>query len=495
VNHWFNSQRILNLISPPLRRWAVFFLYSGFLFLALYLIERPAYFGFLFSISLAALMLWPFLKFQIMAVSGLIGLYFGNSFFYSPRGPVIGLLSFFGYTNFLLPPLFFLILVVISIGICMTYRAWVARLPPSTLVRRYPFFVFLSVYLACVLSIPWRQFAPWLQFCYLLVTIGLSGFVVALGFDLEALHLRNPMKGFSRAAFYLYFWKLYFVAPFKGESYLRSVQVTTSAEIDRVRLKALRLIVWAVVLQFIFLVFRNLVFQRQGPAYFSILEPYCLNLPTMAAALGSIKKGETFHPFIAWTIVFAEFFSNLFRYTVFGHIMVSLARMAGFNIFRNTYRPFEAKSFNEFFSRYNYYYKELLLHLFYFPVFFGFFRNHKRLRVVFAVVASVGIGNFLIILVGDIHYFKNFGTAYIFARFLPYAFYCLVLSVVLSFSTLYQIEKGRKPISGSSSMKWTRPLMMILIVTFFAVLRIFDEPFNGPIQNNFEMLLNLFGRS
>ena len=76
-----------------------------------------------------------------------------------------------------------------------------------------------------------------------------------------------------------------------------------------------------------------------------------------------------------------------------GHVWVGVIRLFGFNIFRNTYKPLLAQSVVEFWNRYYYYFKELMMECFFLPTYARYFRNSPMLRLVAAVFAAAFVGN------------------------------------------------------------------------------------------------------
>ncbi len=101
-----------------------------------------------------------------------------------------------------------------------------------------------------------------------------------------------------------------------------------------------------------------------------------LGIPELATAL----QQPSVPVLIAWASVFAHFAEALLMMTIFGNIIIACARMAGFNLLRNTYRPLESRTVAEFWNRY-YYFMELLVEFFFLPAFTRYFKQHRRLRV------------------------------------------------------------------------------------------------------------------
>ena len=85
--------------------------------------------------------------------------------------------------------------------------------------------------------------------------------------------------------------------------------------------------------------------------------------------------------------------SDVLKLAARGHEIVGVLRLFGFNVFRNTYKPLLAPSLVEFWNRYYYYFKELLVDFFFFPTYVRRFRTSPRLRMLAATLAAAGFGN------------------------------------------------------------------------------------------------------
>ncbi len=87
--------------------------------------------------------------------------------------------------------------------------------------------------------------------------------------------------------------------------------------------------------------------------------------------------------------------------SIWGHIIIATCRMAGFKALRNTWSPLQSKTIAEFWNRYYYYFKELLVEFFFYPTFLRFFKTKPRLRMFMATMAAAGLGNMLY------HFFRD----------------------------------------------------------------------------------------
>ena len=93
-----------------------------------------------------------------------------------------------------------------------------------------------------------------------------------------------------------------------------------------------------------------------------------------------------------------------------GARFIAGCRMAGFNALRNSYRPLSSRTIAEFFNRFYYYFKELLVDFFFYPAFLRYWKGHKRLRMIFATFAAVFFGNSFYHLTRDWQFIRDDGT-------------------------------------------------------------------------------------
>ena len=81
--------------------------------------------------------------------------------------------------------------------------------------------------------------------------------------------------------------------------------------------------------------------------------------------------GHSYPWHINWLVLIANFFMRLVWFSVWGHTIIACCRMAGYNALRNTYRPLQSASIAEFWNRFYYYFKELLVDNFFLSCFFA----------------------------------------------------------------------------------------------------------------------------
>ena len=208
-------------------------------------------------------------------------------------------------------------------------------------------------------------------------------------------------------------------------------------------------------------------------------------IPTIRPAFLLLHIPGALSSGIAWVAVFSDFFLGLLEAMAKGHCIIGLCRLCGFRADPLVRNPLGARSVSDFFARYNYYYKELLLHAFYYPVFFRLSRLSLEVRVTAATLASVGVGNFLLHLARCRFLVLEMGAPAAALAQLPYLLYCIFLGALISIDQVQEL-RGRKT---------RRPPLVVIpgLILIFGLLRIFDSVFSGDIRNNLTLLFRLFG--
>lgn len=98
-----------------------------------------------------------------------------------------------------------------------------------------------------------------------------------------------------------------------------------------------------------------------------------------------------------------------FEMVCFGGVFCALARFFGVQAFRSVYKPYLALSFADFMSRILFYYNQMIVHLFFFPLydFFRVLRRYRTLRKTLSIFFAVLIGGLFFHVARDRHVFLN----------------------------------------------------------------------------------------
>jgi hypothetical protein len=249
------------------------------------------------------------------------------------------------------------------------------------------------------------------------------------------------------------------LTPFgKGLSYLARFEAKTPEELAITQLKGLKLAFWTFLLAVCLRSFGTLVHGYLALPHFD------------DTFLGSVA-GARYPRYLCWASLVAYFVEDMLIMTVWGGAIIACARMAGFRLLRNTYRPLEATTLAEFWNRYYFYYKELLVDHFFYPVFLRCFRANRRLRMFFATFMAACVGNLIFHFIRDIHFVAELGWWKALSGEASHAFYTFLLAIGVGLSQMRGHNRER-------SKGWLRGRVLprMWVALFFCVLHVFDAP-------------------
>jgi len=312
------------------------------------------------------------------------------------------------------------------------------------------------------------------------LTGNLLGYFWFLSYALADQRGRKPAPLAAQAAGFSPFFSFIGLGtsvPFaKGGSGWINVEAQDPRALAVTQLKAVKLLVWAWVLKVLLWTFRRVVYGKLGVVPMTAAFDRFLVDPTAPIPHGLLS-------------IVANFPEQLLSIAIWGHLVVALARLAGFRLLRNTWRPLSARSIAEFWNRYFYYFKEILVHFYFYPTYLRWFRNHPRLRIAFATVMAAGVGNFFCHLILDSQRLAGLGLLAALERMQTYGFYCVMLAGGIALS---QLTSQRRPPADS----WWRGQLLpaVGVMTFFCFLSFFDGPQRHvALAQHFAFLFNVFG--
>jgi hypothetical protein len=260
----------------------------------------------------------------------------------------------------------------------------------------------------------------------------------------------------------------------KGAAYLRRIEAQNPEQLAIVQLKGLKLLAWAILLA---------VFQIFWLRFF---HGY-LHIPTSAEALALSVHGTPVAWHLRWESLILAFFELILSVSIMGHRIIAGCRMAGFSALRNTYRPLSSTTIAEFFNRFYYYFKELLVDLFFYPAFLRYWKGHRRLRMAFATFAAAFFGNAFYHFTHDWQMIRDHGIWVAVQDFRAYLCYCAFLAGGLCVSQL----RKRGPMPTGLVRGRLVPAMGVCL--FYCLLNVFDSGVQGyPLTSHFRYLASLF---
>ncbi len=192
-----------------------------------------------------------------------------------------------------------------------------------------------------------------------------------------------------------------------------------------------------------------------------------LSVPHLADA---ITAGDTTTG-TAWTSMFAELVRTTLVIATRGHIVVGCLRLLGFNVFRNTYKPFLSESILEFWNRFNHYFKELMVEFFFYPVFLRATWAGPRLRLFLAVFAAAFVGNMYFHILLYPEWIAAGDIAAIWTKFGPRTVYCFFLALGVWISMARQQAQRKK----LAERPWyLRARAIAGVLTFYAIIHVWN---------------------
>jgi len=263
----------------------------------------------------------------------------------------------------------------------------------------------------------------------------------------------------------------------KGAAYLRRVEAKNPLDLAISQLKGLKLLMWVWVLQFI-----STAMQRIAVGVFHV--------PALDDALIQHMSGHPLPWYTCWASIIYTFFLGMIDVAIFGDVYVAGARVAGYPILRNSYRPLSSKTFADFWNRYYYYFKELLVEVFFFPTFLRYFKGNMRLRLFVATFMAAGVGNWIFHMMKGIKSVPQIGLLNALVASQNYVFYCIVLSIGIGLSQM----KGAS--TASRHRGWLRgeALPSLRVIVVYCLLEVFMYPYSPySLKAHFSFLFHCFG--
>jgi hypothetical protein len=198
---------------------------------------------------------------------------------------------------------------------------------------------------------------------------------------------------------------------------------------------------------------------------------WTLGLPRLTELL---QAGGGHAWYQGWLVIYLELIHATLTLAAFGHVVVGSLRLVGFNVFRNTYKPLLSESLVDFWNRYYFYFKELLVDFFFYPTYLRLRSTSPRLRLFAAVFAAAFLGNmYYHVLAYQPEPVIALDFARLWATWGPRLVYCFLLTVGIWVSMLRQ-EKKRKASDGATLSARLRQIAAVW--TFYAIIDIWNVP-------------------
>ncbi len=276
----------------------------------------------------------------------------------------------------------------------------------------------------------------------------------------------------------------------KGFDHLSKCEVASSEAFARSQLAGIKLLLLAWLWKGGERLLAAVAYGNRDSLFSPWLGGFHLGIPSAAAMM---DPGADYALPLVWTGLYVELVRITLWLAGWGHAFVGALRLCGYNVFRNTYKPLLAETLLDFWNRFYYYFKELLVEFFFFPTYLRFFKTRPRLRLFAAIFAAAFVGN--------VYYHVLSNEALIAADFArlsrmleSYTIYCFLLAVGVSLSMIRQQKKRGRITSGSARFGRLRRVRRIASVwTFYSLIHIWDGHVDFSLFDRTRFFLSLFG--
>lgn len=368
----------------------------------------------------------------------------------------------------------YLIVIISSVLFLGGLLFWSAIQWPRSWFGRRPILFLLSGFAALVVFASYlprgaRNYQLIWDFTYIL-----TSYLWFIGYSLLDRNAADRDNFVLQLGTYRPFWGSTSTPFVKGAAYLRRIEARSAEQFAVTQLKGLKLLVWSILLSLLLDAFNRCIYVY-------------LRVHTLPNALYLNVDRRPLPWYSCWASLLGQFFYEIIAMSVIGHRIVACCRMAGFNALRNTYRPLSSRTVAEFFNRYFFYFKELLVDFFFYPTFLRYFKNHRKLRLIAAIFAAACFGNAFFHFARDLDFVQNLGLARALASYQVYLFYCAVLAAAISISQL----RHREPAQTGFFRGQVWP--SFLVALFYCLLDVFgstDRSF--PLVEHFRFFAHLF---
>jgi len=314
-------------------------------------------------------------------------------------------------------------------------------------------------------------FAPaWIALVYLTSTFFFLGYVLLDNRSKTKAPIHTQL-GFMRP-----FWAG-FAPPMKGPAFFLKAEAKSDADLAASRLKGVKLAVWALIL---FLTwdwgFNRLIHDVWA-------------FPRLDDLIIASASGDPASLGVRWGAVAIEFMAMVIYMGAAIHAVVAVIRVAGFCIPRGMVSPLGSRTIAEFWGRYLFYFKEMLVDFFFYPTFRRYFKDHPRLRMAFATFAAAFVGNVLFDFIHAMPSVAFEGSERYLQGLMSYCVYAGVLTAGIIWSQLAQSTPRKEDGFVRYSL-----LPRAQVILFFALLQVIDDSSaNVLIGDRMSYLTGLFG--
>jgi len=356
-----------------------------------------------------------------------------------------------------------LLWVVLPFVLLSAGLMWVATNYRESVIARRPLLSLLAI---CGVSISLACYAPLTGFPRYAVwafAITFSGYLWFLAYALTDCASGRGQKIPYQFGAFRPFWALGVVPVPKGWGHWRRIEAKTPEDLAVTMIKGVKLIVWCLLLVFVNRCYGFIVYEK-------------LRIPYPSDCLQAMLAGRPLPFAMNWASWPADLLAEILSIAIRTHAFIATCRMGGFRALRNTYAPLASRTIAEYWNRYYYYFKELLVDMFFYPTFIRCFKRRPRLRLFFATFVAAGFGNTLYHFLFHISTASRFGLLSYISSYRGYLFYSLLLALGISISQI----RSRKSL-GSRGWLRERVIAPACVVSFYCFVHVFvvASPWDG----------------
>ncbi len=284
----------------------------------------------------------------------------------------------------------------------------------------------------------------------------------------------------------------------KGFDHLSDREARSPQALARSQLAGIKLLGLACLWKGCRKLMNALVFGDPDSLLAALTGGFGLGIPRAGAMMSA---GADLSVGLSWVALYAELVRITLWLAIWGHVIVASLRLCGFNVFRNTYKPLLAESILDFWNRFYYYFKELLVEFFFYPTYLRTFRKQPKLRMFTAIFAAAFAGNVYYHVLADRALirgdFRHLGE-----MLESYILYCLLLASGVTISMFrQQSRRGQGRFGESDPEAPPRPSIQPLlrlrriagVWTFYSLIHIWDSHVNVAFLDRARFFLSLFG--
>lgn len=339
-------------------------------------------------------------------------------------------------------------IVVFNLLFCGTWLVIIKRTPG---LSRHPFLTLVGIFIFLLVSSNFISKDSFLGYCYFVFLIIFTKSFWYLAYAAVD-RMSSSSQSLLRDIMTLQpFWSSGVQAPVPGSGQvLERFEAKSSNEIQICQIKGLKLLYWILFIKLLVSAFDYLILSNPN-WIFKGLQPLpfqfesfkrMVNFGYSGWRLQEEAENISYGFLFVWLAGIYVTFKILLGITIQYGVVVAMARMCGFHIFRHTYKPYRARSIADFFSRWMYYYAELIRKLFIMPLFLELrFIQIRALRIFLSFFLGVFLCGALYHLGWFVPSLAKYPLEIVLYKFSLNLPYFAVLALIISLSVVFRFER------------------------------------------------------